>query len=51
MFVAASSALADFKARKPRSRNSAHRPRPAMSNPNGLPSKKLCHCLDQGRIL
>jgi len=22
-----------------------------MSNPNGLLSQKLCHCLDQGRTL
>jgi len=26
-------------------------PKPAMSNPNGLLSQKLCHCLHQGRTL
>jgi len=31
--------------------NKAFTSRPAMSNPNGLLSQKLCHCLNQGRTL
>jgi len=32
-------------------KTSIHFVNPAMSNPNGLLSQKLCHYLDQGRTL
>jgi len=32
-------------------RNGSARSRPAMSNPNGILSQKLCPCLNQGRTM